>query len=116
VFGWQKPCYLLVGEGYAQSFKSLIEDTDWSKYGTGVNPKCANCMMHCGYEMTAVDDTFRHPLKAARVALRGPKTDGPMAPEVPFLYDEPAVTKPTLSSRPEESKASAAATDSKRVA
>jgi len=97
VFGWQKPCYLLVGEGYASSFKSLIEDTDWSKYGTGVNPKCANCMMHCGYEMTAVEDTFNHPLKAARVALFGPKTDGAMAPEVPFLYEEPAVTRPQLS-------------------
>lgn len=93
VFGWQKPCYLLVGEGYAASFKSLMEDTDWSKYGTGINPKCANCMMHCGYEMTAVEDTFRHPLRAAKVALSGPRLDGPMAPEVPFLYDEPIATK-----------------------
>ncbi len=115
VFGWQKPCYLLVGEGYASSFKSLIEDTDWSKYGTGVNPKCANCMMHCGYEMTAVEDTFKHPLKAARVALFGPKTDGAMAPEVPFLYDEPAVTKPQLSSS-QDQPAAASAADSKRVA
>ncbi len=115
VFGWQKPCYLLVGEGYASSFKSLMEDTDWSKYGTGVNPKCANCMMHCGYEMTAVEDTFRHPLKAAKVALRGPRLEGPMAPEVPFLYDEPAVTRPQLSASP-AAPVTAGADSSKRVA
>ncbi|HMM74666.1 MAG TPA: adenosyl-hopene transferase HpnH [Gammaproteobacteria bacterium] len=113
VFGWQKPCYLLVGEGYAPSFKSLMEDTDWSKYGTGVNPKCANCMMHCGYEMTAVEDTFRHPLKAAKVALYGPRLEGPMAPEVPFLYDEPATTKPQLSA---SQAAPAAACNKQRVA
>lgn len=88
VFGWQKPCYLLVGEGYATSFKSLIEDTAWDKYGTGSNPKCANCMMHCGYEMTAVDDTFRNPLKAWKVSRAGPRTEGPMAPEVPFRYED----------------------------
>lgn len=96
VFGWQKPCYLLVGEGYAPSFKSLIEETEWHKYGTGVNPKCADCMVHCGYEATAVNDTFKHPLKALRVFLRGPRTDGPMAPEVPFHYKDEPVTKPQL--------------------
>ncbi len=57
VFGWQKPCYL-IGEGYVSTFKELIEDTEWDKYGTGRNPKCANCMVHCGYEASAVDDTF----------------------------------------------------------
>lgn len=90
VFGWQKPCYLLVGEGYAPSFKALIEDTEWSKYGTGVNPKCADCMVHCGYEATAVNDTFSRPWEALRVALRGPRTQGDMAPEVPFLYEDEA--------------------------
>ena len=44
VFGWQKPCYLLVGEGYAPSFRALMEETDWDGYGTGRNPKCDNCM------------------------------------------------------------------------
>ncbi|MDX1518642.1 MAG: adenosyl-hopene transferase HpnH, partial [Gammaproteobacteria bacterium] len=72
VFGWQKPCYLLVGEGYAKSFRELMEDTEWENYGTGRNPKCANCMVHCGYEATAVNDTFNHPLKALKVALKGP--------------------------------------------
>jgi hopanoid biosynthesis associated radical SAM protein HpnH len=58
LFGWQKPCYLLQ-EGYAQSFQELLDTTDWSKYGTGSgNPKCANCMVHCGYEPTAVSQTF----------------------------------------------------------
>ena len=80
VLGWQRPCYLLVDEGYAPSFNALLEETDWSAYGTGNNPKCANCMAHCGYEATAVNDTMRHPLKALGVFLRGPKTDGPFAP------------------------------------
>ncbi len=96
VFGWQKPCYLLVGEGYAPTFKRLIEETEWHKYGTGVNPKCADCMVHCGYEATAVNDTFRNPLKAFKVFLRGPRIDGPMAPEVPFLYDDEPASRPQL--------------------
>ena len=88
VFGWQKPCYLLSDEGFAPSFKALIEDTEWDHYGTGRNPKCANCMMHCGYEPTAIDDTLVRPLKALQVALKGPRTSGPMAPEIPVTYDE----------------------------
>jgi hopanoid biosynthesis associated radical SAM protein HpnH len=79
VFGWQKPCYLLVDEGYASSFKDLMEETPWEKYGNSKNPKCANCMAHCGFEASAVQDAMSHPLKAAWVSLRGPKTDGPMA-------------------------------------
>lgn len=96
VFGWQKPCYLLVGEGYAKTFKELINDTEWKKYGTGVNPKCADCMVHSGYEATAVDDTFVNPLKALKVFLKGPKLKGSMAPEVPFYYDEEQENKPQL--------------------
>jgi hopanoid biosynthesis associated radical SAM protein HpnH len=58
VFGWQKPCYLLQ-DGYADSFGELMESTSWDKYGTeSGNPKCANCMVHSGYEASAVDDTF----------------------------------------------------------
>lgn len=88
VFGWQKPCYLLVDEGYAPSFKALMEETDWRRYGTGRNPKCANCMAHCGYEATAVNDTLRHPLKALHVALAGPRTAGAMAAEIPLEYED----------------------------
>lgn len=57
VFGWQKPCYLL-GEGYTKTYKELVETTNWNNYGTGRHEKCANCMVHCGYEATAVNDTF----------------------------------------------------------
>lgn len=57
VFGWQKPCYLL-GEAYVETFKQLMEETEWDKYGTGRHEKCADCMVHCGYEASAVDDTF----------------------------------------------------------
>ena len=94
VFGWQKPCYLLVGEGYASTFDELLNDTEWDKYGTGVNPKCADCMVHCGYEATAVDDTFNNPLKALKVFLAGPKTQGDLAPEVPFYYEEEPEAEP----------------------
>jgi hopanoid biosynthesis associated radical SAM protein HpnH len=58
IFGWQKPCYLLQ-DGYADSFAELMNDTRWDEYGTeSGNPKCANCMVHCGYETSAVNDTF----------------------------------------------------------
>ena len=89
VFGWQRPCYLL-GEGYAKSFRELMETTDWDSYGTGNYEKCADCMVHSGFEATAVVDSVRHPLKAARVALRGPRTEGPMAPEIPLDKQRPA--------------------------
>src|ERR1700761_8255724 len=84
VFGWQRPCYLLSDQGYAPTFKSLMDDTPWGMSGVGRNPRCDNCMAHCGFEGTAVEDTFAHPLKALMVTLRGPRTDGDMAPELPF--------------------------------
>ena len=89
VFGWQRPCYLL-GEGYARSFAELMEETAWEKYGTGNYEKCANCMVHCGYEPTAADDAIRHPLRALLVSLRGPKTEGPMVPDIPLDGQRPA--------------------------
>ena len=58
IFGWQKPCYLLQ-DGYADTFKELMEATAWHEYGTeSGNPRCANCMVHSGYEASAVNDTF----------------------------------------------------------
>ena len=58
IFGWQKPCYLLQ-DGYANTFEELIRTTEWGNYGTeSGNPKCANCMVHSGYETSAVNDTF----------------------------------------------------------
>ena len=88
-FGWQRPCYLL-GEGYAKTFKELMEETDWDAYGTGNYEKCANCMVHSGYEATAVMDSVKHPVKAAAVALRGFRTEGEMAPEIPLDRQRPA--------------------------
>jgi len=96
LFGWQKPCYLLVDEGYAPSFKALMEETDWDRYGAGRHPKCDNCMAHCGYEGSAVNDTFKSPWKAFKVSLRGPRTSGPLAPELPILYDRNQV-RPAVS-------------------
>jgi hopanoid biosynthesis associated radical SAM protein HpnH len=89
IFGWQRPCYLL-GEGYAPSFKELMETTDWDKYGTGRYEKCANCMAHCGYEPTAADVSIRQPLAAIMTAIRGVRTSGPMAPEIPLAAQRPA--------------------------
>ena len=58
IFGWQKPCYLLQ-DGYAETFQELMASTEWERYGTeSGNPKCANCMVHSGYEASAVNDTF----------------------------------------------------------
>ncbi len=65
-----------------------MEDTAWEKYGVGRNPACDNCMAHCGFEGTAVDDAFSHPLKALKTALRGPRLSGPMAPDLPVLYGD----------------------------
>jgi hopanoid biosynthesis associated radical SAM protein HpnH len=89
VFGWQKPCYLL-GEGTVGSFKELMETTEWDSYGTGKYEKCADCMVHCGYEGTAVDDTFTRPWKALKVAMFGIRTEGPMAPDIPLDQARPA--------------------------
>ncbi len=89
VFGWQRPCYLL-GEGYAPSFKALMEETDWDAYGVGNYEKCADCMVHSGFEATAVADVLRNPLKAAYVALRGVKTTGAFAPDISLDRQRPA--------------------------
>jgi len=89
VFGWQKPCYLL-NEGYAQSFAELMEETEWEKYGTGNYQKCADCMAHCGYEPTAANIAFSNPLRMLKLALRGLRTEGPMAEEIDLSHARPA--------------------------
>ena len=88
LFGWQKPCYLLQ-DGYAETFAELMASTDWDRYGTeSGNPKCANCMVHSGYEASAVHATFnslsgflatvrgtlfsKYPSKEAQAALSQP--------------------------------------------
>lgn len=94
VFGWQKPCYLL-DEGYCSTFRELLETTAWHAYGhTSGNPKCANCMVHSGYEPSAVEATFgslKGLLTTARIMLLGPKSTPP---------DDPASTSPTNIPRP----------------
>ncbi len=58
IFGWQKPCYLLQ-DGYAESFDELMTETEWNRYGTeSGHPRCSNCMVHSGYEASAVNETF----------------------------------------------------------
>ncbi len=89
VFGWQKPCYLL-GEGYAKTFDELMSTTDWDSYGVGKYEKCADCMVHCGFEGTAVQDTVAHPWRALGVAIRGVRTEGAMAKEIPLSGVRPA--------------------------
>jgi hopanoid biosynthesis associated radical SAM protein HpnH len=93
IFGWQRPCYLLTREGYAPSFKALMEETNWSRYGNGRNPECADCMLHSGFEPTAVNDAFSHPLKALWVYVRGPRTEGPIAQELSGAYRDSSVSK-----------------------
>jgi hopanoid biosynthesis associated radical SAM protein HpnH len=89
VFGWQRPCYLL-GEGYAPSFRALMDETDWDRYGTGAYEKCADCMAHCGYEPTAAADAFARPWALLASAIRGPRLDGPMAPDIDLSNARPA--------------------------
>jgi hopanoid biosynthesis associated radical SAM protein HpnH len=73
VLGWQRPCYL-IADGYAGSFEGLMQETEWERYGRGRDPRCANCMMHCGYEPSAVRATsssLPKMMRAARFALTG---------------------------------------------
>ncbi|QIS21076.1 adenosyl-hopene transferase HpnH [Nocardia terpenica] len=66
--GWQRPCYLLA-DGYAATYRELIEDTDWDAFGRGNDPRCANCMAHCGYEPTAVVATMSSLRETIRAAV-----------------------------------------------
>ena len=89
VFGWQRPCYLMDEGGYAKTYKELLATTDWSRYGhASGNPKCANCMTHCGFEPSAVRDAFSGPAKffefvSDLAAIKAP-------PKVATAYDRSA--------------------------
>ena len=83
VFGWQRPCYLL-GEGYAATYKELMETTEWDKYGVGNYEKCSDCMVHSGFEATAVMDSVKKPWKLAALAFKGMRLDGPMVEDIPL--------------------------------
>jgi hopanoid biosynthesis associated radical SAM protein HpnH len=69
LFGWQRPCYLMA-DGYASSYKELLETTDWDAYGRGRDPRCENCMAHCGYEPTAVIETTRSLKQSLRALVQ----------------------------------------------
>ena len=73
-----------------KTFKELMEDTEWEKYGVGNYEKCANCMVHCGFEGTAVADSVKHPWKMLPIMRRGVKTEGPMAPDIDLSNQRPA--------------------------
>ena len=68
IFGWQRPCYLMA-DGYTNTYRELLETTDWERYGRGRDPRCNNCMAHCGYEPTAVVATTRSLKQSLRAAL-----------------------------------------------
>jgi hopanoid biosynthesis associated radical SAM protein HpnH len=73
VLGWQRPCYLL-SDGYAATYRELLDTTPWDQYGRGRDERCSNCMAHCGYEPTAVvatTESLRESLRATRETLRG---------------------------------------------
>jgi hopanoid biosynthesis associated radical SAM protein HpnH len=89
VFGWQRPCYLL-GEGYAKTFAELMDTTDWDAYGVGKYEKCADCMVHCGFEPTSVQEAFKRPWEMLGVSLRGIRTKGPMSADIPLDGQRPA--------------------------
>jgi hypothetical protein len=67
-----------------------MDDTEWDRYGVGNYEKCADCMVHCGFEGTSVTETVKNPLKSWAVELFGVKTDGPFAPEIPLDKQRPA--------------------------
>jgi hopanoid biosynthesis associated radical SAM protein HpnH len=69
LFGWQRPCYLM-SDGYADTYQELLDSTDWSRYGRGKDPRCENCMAHCGYEPTAVLQTTRSLRQSLRALVR----------------------------------------------
>lgn len=94
LFGWQKPCYLLQ-EGYASSFQELMDSVEWEKYGRASgNPKCQDCMVHCGYEPTAVDATFGTLSGFLTSAWR--TIAGPAKEEIPEAIEMPHAKVPEL--------------------
>ncbi len=69
LFGWQRPCYLM-GDGYTETYRELLETTDWDQYGRGNDPRCENCMAHCGYEPTAVVASTRSLKQSLRALVQ----------------------------------------------
>ncbi len=98
LFGWQRPCYLL-DEGYARTFRELMDETDWSGYGrSSGNSKCRDCMVHCGYEPSAVLATFGSLgglLATARLMLIGPPREPVEPVELAPVLPSPVFAAPS---------------------
>jgi hypothetical protein len=103
LLGWQKPCYLM-SDGYVKTYSELIETTDWDSYGRGKDPRCANCMAHCGYEPSAVLATMsslRETIRAARGNLSAcPPLAGLAAAKARNAGPSPPGEGPALAFRP----------------
>ena len=70
VSGWREPCYLL-GDRHTEQFDELMSDELWERYGVGKDPRCANCLMHCGFESASIYDAFVNPAAAAKMVVGG---------------------------------------------
>ncbi len=97
IFGWQRPCYLLQ-DGYADTFSELMSTTEWANYGTeSGNPQCANCMVHSGYEASAVDYTFQS-LRGLWATAKATLSSAYADPDAQAMLNEPV--KPVHSYNP----------------
>ncbi len=87
--GWRKPCYLLA-DGHVATFEELMETTDWKAYGFGRDPRCDTCMMHCGYEGSAIQEAMNRPRALAELAWRAfrPGIGGAQRAETPPAVEE----------------------------
>jgi hopanoid biosynthesis associated radical SAM protein HpnH len=120
VFGWQKPCYLLQ-EGYAESYDELLSETRWADYGPkSGNPKCADCMVHCGYEAAAVQDAFSSPgglVRILRAMVTGPQVPVLVPEEIPAAMDpQPVSSDHPVETQPARGWSAAASPESLHVA
>ena len=70
VLGWRKPCYPLADE-HVQDVNELYEAGLWQKYGVGNDPRCANCMMHCGFESATIFQAISTPKDWATLIKSG---------------------------------------------
>lgn len=67
--GWRQPCYL-IADTHCRSYQELISNTPWERYGPQHDPRCAKCMVHCGYEAGVLDRIRRHPLDLRKMVGR----------------------------------------------
>ena len=101
VFGWQKPCYLMAEAGYAKTYRELVETTDWDGYGRkSGNPKCANCMVHVGFEPSAVVDGFSSFKKFFELAVDFATIKGPRKARAAYPRNAPTYEEALAAAEP----------------